>query len=145
MNRRQIERMLLLSVRIFRGTENTQVVFKMFLNAACFRSQQLVFVIFCFPSRASFFRFLFLFFIPIDDFSFLQDSSLNENHQFTDPRFATFGPPILVMCGLTWMRAGSLPSCAMDLNGLCEEFQGGVGSSTSSQVEVTHRGERRRR
>ena len=29
------------------------------------------------------------------------------------------------------MRAGALPSCAMDLGGLCEEFQGGVGSSTS--------------
>ena len=46
--------------------------FKMFLNAACFWSQQLVFVIFFrFPSRASLFIVLFLFFIPIDVFFIL--------------------------------------------------------------------------
>ena len=79
LNRRQMEWLLLLSVRIFRGTENIWVVLKIFLNAACFRSQQWVFAIFRFHSRPSFLNFLFLFFIPIDVFSFLQDSTLNEN------------------------------------------------------------------
>ena len=51
----------------------------MFLNAACFWSQQLVFVIFSFSFSSKFFRFLFLFFIPTDVFLFLQDSTLNEN------------------------------------------------------------------
>ena len=68
LNRRQIERMLLLSVRIFRGTENTQVVFKIFLNAACFRSQQWVFAIFRFHSRPSFFIFCFCFSFPLTFF-----------------------------------------------------------------------------
>ena len=133
LNRRQIERMLLLSVRIFRGTENTKVVFKMFLNAACFRSQQLVFVIFLFSFSSKFFRFLFLFFIPIDVFSFLQDSSLNENHQFTDPTFATSWPPILVMCG-TDFDARWVP--AQLRNGFVWPLWGiprGVGSSTSAK------------
>ena len=91
--------MLLLLIRIFCGTENIWVVFKNFLDAACFWSQQLVFVIFSFSFSGKFFKILFLFFIPIDVFSFLQDSSLNENHQFTEPTFATSWPPILVMCG----------------------------------------------
>ena len=78
LNWRQME-WLLLSVRNFRGTENIWVVLKIFLNAACFRSQQWVFAIFRFHSWPSFFYFLFLFFIPIDVFSFLQDSTLNEN------------------------------------------------------------------
>ena len=42
---------------------------------------------------------------------------------------ATYGPRLFVVKELTSMRAGALPSCAMDLGGLCKEFQGGVGSS----------------
>ena len=48
-----------------------------------------------------------------------------------NPTSATYGPRLFVVKELTSMRAGALPSCAMDLGGLCEEFQGGVGSSTS--------------
>ena len=122
--------MLLLSVRISRGTEKIWVVFKMFLDPACFRSPQLVFIIFLFSFSSKFFRFLFLFFIPIDGFLFLQDSSLNENHQFTDPRFAAFGPPILVMCGTDfdarWVPAQLRNGFVWPLRGIPR----GVGSST---------------
>ena len=50
-----------------------------------------------------------------------------------NPISATYGPQLFVVKELTLMRAGALPSCAMDLGGLCEEFQGGVDNSTRAK------------